>query len=151
MQAPKPLVADRFYVGYSHYFHYVNVPEAEKSQHKASLVRADSAFSNVSKVVPDYALAYLYRARVNRLLDDEKNPKGLAVPHFEKFITLQAATPADKLTKNNKLDLVDAYYYVGYHSILSDPNKAKTYFNKVLELDPTHAGAQQSLRSLATN
>ncbi|MFD2161911.1 tetratricopeptide repeat protein [Paradesertivirga mongoliensis] len=151
LQAPKPLVADRFYVGYSHYFHYVNVPEAEKSQHKASLVRADSAFSNVSKVVPDYALAYLYRARVNRLLDDEKNPKGLAVPHFEKFITLQAATPVDKLTKNNKLDLVDAYYYVGYHSILSDPNKAKTYFNKVLELDPTHAGAQQSLRSLATN
>lgn len=151
LQAPKPLVADRFYVGYSHYFHYVNLPEAEKSQHQASLVRADTAFSNVSKVVPDYALAYLYRARVNRLLDDEKNPKGLAVPHFEKFIEIQAATPADKLTPNNKLDLVDSYNYLGAYYMQSSPEKSRDFLKKTLEIDPSNAYATAALKSLASN
>ncbi|MGV3509340.1 MAG: tetratricopeptide repeat protein, partial [Sphingobacteriaceae bacterium] len=77
LKGPKPSVTDRFYIGYSHYFNYVyNVPDAEKSKYRATLVRADTAFSNVSKVVPDYALAYIYRARVNRLLDDDQAPKG---------------------------------------------------------------------------
>lgn len=150
LQGSKPSLTDRFYVGYSHYFNYVYMPEAQKPKYRASLVRADSAFNNVNKVVPTYALSYVYRARVNRLLDDEQNPKGLAVPHFEKFIEVQTATPADKLTKANKTDLMDAYNYLGAYYIKTDQNKAKELLRKTLEIDPSNEYATSTLKALAS-
>jgi tetratricopeptide (TPR) repeat protein len=152
LNAPKPSVQDRFYVGFSQYFHYTrNVPDADKSRHRASLVRADSAFNNVNKAVPTFALAYYYKGKVNQLLDDEKNPKGLAIPSFEKFVEIQGAVQADKYTPAIKSQMIDATYYLGYNSIKSNPSKAKEYFNKVLQLDPTNVPAQTSLKSLASN
>jgi tetratricopeptide (TPR) repeat protein len=152
LQAPKPSVADRFYVGYSRYFHYaVNVPDAEKPKNKALLERADLAFSNVSKVVPDYALAYVYRARVNKLLDNDQNPQGLAVPHYEKFIELQSKTAADKLTAPNKKDLVEAYNYLANFYSKNNVAKSKELLKKTLEIDPANEYALQALKALASN
>ncbi|MBC8054385.1 MAG: tetratricopeptide repeat protein [Sphingobacteriaceae bacterium] len=152
LNAPKPAVLDRFQVGFSQYFHYTrNVPDAEKSKNRAALVRADSAFNNVNKAVPTFALAYYYKGKVNQLLDDEKSPKGLAIPALEKFIELQGAVPAEKYTPATKSQMVDAAYIVGYYFRESNPTKAKEYFNKVLQLDPTHQNALQSLKSLASN
>lgn len=152
LEAPKPSVTDRFYIGYSHYFNYVfNVPDAEKAKHKASLERADLAFGNVSKVVPDYALAYVYRARVNKLMDNEQNPQGLAVPHYEKFIEAQIKTPADKLTAANKKDLVESYNYLANYYSKNNVSKSKELLKKTLEIDPANEYAQQALKALASN
>jgi len=65
------------------------------------LVQADSAFSKVNTLAPTYALAYLYRARTNRLLDNEKNPKGLSIPFYEKYIEVLSAKP-ENLTDPKK-------------------------------------------------
>ena len=151
LHAPKPSVTDRFYIGYAHYFHYaVTVPDAEKSQHRASLVRADSAFNNVSKVVPDYALAYIYRARVNKLMDNEQNPQGLAVPHYEKFVEVQSAIPADKWTEYNKKDLVESYNYLANYYSKNNTSKSRELLKKTLEIDPSNEYATAALKALAS-
>ena len=151
LHAPKPSVTDRFYIGYAHYFHYaVTVPDAEKSKHRASLVRADSAFNNVSKVVPDYALAYIYRARVNKLMDNEQNPQGLAVPHYEKFVEVQSAIPADKWTEYNKKDLVESYNYLANYYSKNNTSKSRELLKKTLEIDPSNEYATAALKALAS-
>jgi tetratricopeptide (TPR) repeat protein len=151
LKGPNPSLTDRFYIGYSHYFNYVvNVPDAEKPKFKSTLVRADSAFNNVNKAVPDYALAYVYRARVNRLLDDAQNPKGLAVPHFEKFVELQSAAPAEKQTAATKKDLVDAYNYLANYYSKDNVSKSKELLKKTLEIDPSNEYATAALKTLAS-
>ncbi len=151
IKGPKPSVTDRFYIGYSYYFDYVfNVPDAQKSKNTATLVRADTAFSNVSKVVPTYALAHIYRGRINKLLDNDQSPKGLAVPHYEKFIEIQAATPADKLTEYNKKDLVESYNYLANYYSKNDTNKSKELLRKTLAIDPSNEYATAALKALAS-
>ncbi|MEJ6981655.1 tetratricopeptide repeat protein [Pedobacter sp. P351] len=149
LKGPKPSVTDRFYIGYSHYFNYIfNVPADKKAQFKSSLVRADTAFNNVNKVVPTYALAYIYRARINKLMDDDQSPKGLAVPYYEKFIEIQAAAPAQN--ENNKKDLIESYNYLANYYSKNDTNKSKELLKKTLALDPANEYATAALKALAS-
>lgn len=141
-------VTDYFYVGYSNYFDYVGKAPAEKAAAKDLLVQADSAFSKVNTLAPTYALAYLYRARVNRYLDNEKNPKGLAVPYFEKYVEVLSAKPENLTDPKNKRDLTDAYNNIAGFYLQSNPGKAKEYLNKTLSLDPANSYAADAMKAL---
>lgn len=146
--ASKTYLFDYFYLGMANYFDYATkTPEAQKAS-RADLVEADSAFSLVSLKSPSTADAYLYRARTNRLLDDDANPKGLMVPHFEKYIEVIAAKPDGLADARNKKNLVEAYNNLGAYYIRNDQAKAKDLFNKAIALDPANEYALSVLKTL---
>jgi tetratricopeptide (TPR) repeat protein len=141
-------VTNYFYLGYANYYDYVSKKPEERAAARESLVKADSAFSKVNTITPDYAPGYLYRARVNKFLDNDKNPKGLAVPYYEKYIELLAVKPENLTDPKNKRDLADAYNNIGASYLQSNPVKAKEYFNKTLSLDPGNSYASDVIKQL---
>ncbi|RZL45875.1 MAG: tetratricopeptide repeat protein [Pedobacter sp.] len=137
-----------YYLGASHYFAYAYDVRDNKNPTKDALVKADTAFSKLIKLAPDYETAYLFRARINKNLDDAENTQKLAVPFYEKFIDLVTVAKPEKAAAN-KVQLVEAYNYLGAVSAGTDKEKAKEYFNKTLAIDPANALATDNLKYLA--
>lgn len=107
-------------------------------------LNSDSTFATFVIMQPKSPDGYLWRAKSNVELDDKKNFKGLASPHYLKFIELGAADVA-----RNKANLITAYNYLAIVSLTQkDEVKAKEYFNKVLELDPNNKIAQDEVKKL---
>lgn len=137
-----------YYLGASHYFAYAFDLRDGKNPTKEALVKADTAFSKLTRLAPEYETAYLFRARINKNLDDAENSQKLAVPHYEKFIELVTVTKPEK-AEANKNALIEAYNYLGAVYANTDKEKAKEYFNKTLALDPSNALATDNLKFLA--
>ncbi|RZJ68854.1 MAG: hypothetical protein EOO47_24485 [Flavobacterium sp.] len=132
-----------YYFGLSSY-----VKAAGKN--KNLLLEADSAFAKVIQYAPEYEMAFLYRARVNKsidLLDNPETQKGLSVPFYEQFIDLVTVKKPEKAAANAK-NLVDTYNYLGYVLSGTDKEKAKEYFGKTLAIDPANAYAADNLKAL---
>ncbi|EOR93146.1 hypothetical protein ADIARSV_3711 [Arcticibacter svalbardensis MN12-7] len=146
--ASKTYLFDYFYLGMANYFDYASKTPAVQKTSKEALVRADSAFSLVSQKSPSTADAYLYRARTNRLLDDDQNSKGLMVPHFEKYIEIILAKPDGLTDVRNKKNLVESYNNLGAYFLKTDQAKSKELFNKAIALDPTNEYALSVLNTL---
>lgn len=107
--------------------------------------RADSTFTKLLEITPNYALGWMYRARCNDYLDPD-HVNFLAKPYFEKYIEL--ATPDAKQPSTIK-NLVSANDYLGtYYVQQNNLELAKVYFSKILELDPANERANESLRIL---
>jgi tetratricopeptide (TPR) repeat protein len=105
--------------------------------------RSDSVFARLTEVNPTYAYGYLWRARVNSILDPESD-KGLAKPFYEKFIEYSKAEK-----EKNKKDLVEAYSYLGYYYLLKKSNsEAKNAWQMVKSLDPSNKKALDALKAL---
>ncbi|PWG82364.1 tetratricopeptide repeat protein [Pararcticibacter amylolyticus] len=146
--ASKTVIYDHFYLGMAYYFDYAGkTPDVQKAS-KDILVKADSAFSYVSQKSPTTPDSYLYRARVNRLLDDEQNSKGLMVPFYEKYIAVLAEKPEAMADARYKKNLAEAYNNIGAYYMRTNQAKAKEYFNKTIALDPTNTYAPEALKSL---
>ena len=137
-----------YYLGASNYFDYVFAVRDNKNPSKDILVKADTAFSKLAKLAPDYENAYLFRARINKNIDDAENTQKLAVPFYEKFIDLVTVAKPEKAAAQ-KTGLVEAYNYLGAVNANTDKEKAKEYFNKVLAIDPQNALATDNLKFLA--
>ncbi len=144
----KNILYDNFYRGMAYYFAYANKEEAAKASSKDLLVKADTAFSYVITKSPTTPDSYLYRARVNRLMDDANNSKGLMLPHYEKYIEVVNAKPEAMNDERNKRNLAEAYNNIGAFYLNSNPSKAKEYFNKTLQVEPTNEYAAEALKSL---
>ncbi len=105
--------------------------------------KADTAFTKVCELKPDYADGYLWRGNSNAQLDPEATTT-TAKDFYEKFTTLAEATP-DK----NKNNLIIAYNYLGTYAIKKDDNAtAKTYFNKILAVDAENKDAKEIIKRL---
>jgi len=138
-----------YLMGYSYYFAY-GAQEASKRD-KQLIMEADSAFAKVNELAPGHDIenAYLYRARINKLLDNPEAPAGLAIPHYMKYIETVTVTHPEKATTPTVIkNLVDTYNYFGSYYSATDKEKAKEYLNKTLALDPANAYALQSLKTL---
>lgn len=132
-----------YYLGTSNYV-------SSKGQDMNLLKSADSAFVKLLELAPEYEAAQLYRARTYRLMDDAKEPKGIAVPQFEKYIQMVTVDKPEKAaTPANQKGLVEAYNYIGALVSTTDKEKAKEYFNKTLAIDPQNALATDNLKFLA--
>ena len=126
----KPTANDYFGLGRANYF-------------SKDFVKADSAFAQVTRTNPDLSVGYLWRAKSNTQLDPN-NEKALAKPYYEQFTAKVKPEEADK----NKKDLIEAYSYLGYLSMKQKDNaSAKTYWQKVIELDPANKKATDALGS----
>lgn len=142
-----------YYLALSNYFAYSNELKAGKQGTNQYLVDADTAFAmvNLKALTPDIDAAYLYRARIAKVLDNAENPVWLAVPHYLKYIeVLTVMKPEKGAAPQNLKNLTDAYNYVAsYYSAKGDKEKAKEYLNKTLAIDPQNAAATQNLKLLS--
>lgn len=143
----KNALTNHYYLGVAKYVNYATLYREKKNPDKKILAEADSAFSNIIKNKNDFALAYTYRARIAKYLDDDANPKWLAAPFYEQLIQLVTVTKPELATASAK-DLVEAYVYVGSFLAETDKVKAKEYLTKALAIDPQNSGAQERLKQL---
>ncbi|MGV3686023.1 MAG: hypothetical protein ACO1NS_10385 [Daejeonella sp.] len=149
MKNPDVALLDYFYLGSSYYFDYGAKKAAEQNPSNELLVKADSAFSYLVQRAPTTHQGWLYRGRINRLLDGPEDEKGLAVPFYEKYVNLLTVEKPE-LAAANGTNLVQAYTYLGSVAARRDGDnaKAKEYFDKVLALDPNNTTAQQAIKAI---
>jgi tetratricopeptide (TPR) repeat protein len=139
---------NNFYQGISLYFEYAAGLTAKTNPSKNLLVRADTSFKHVAKIAPTTTDAYLWSGRALNLLEDEKNPQGAMLVPYQTYIdsTEVSKVPQTAATKRN---LVEAYNVVaGFASYKADKDKARTYWNKSLAIDPANATATAGIKSL---
>lgn len=103
--------------------------------------KADEIYGRIITESPSNKLyATMMRARINSQLDPEST-QGLAKPYYEEYAQLAQTEHAD----NPKL-LIEPYLYLGYYYILKEDNaSAKSYYEKVIAIDPQNAIATQAL------
>ncbi len=138
----KVTMADWFMVGKFHYF-ASDTPDttvSAKERRLVHLVAADSIFGYVAEKIPDHYLGNFWRARVNSALDPETE-KGLARPYYE-----AAQALLEKDGKAHLRMLVECYSYLGYyHYLKNEITESKTYWSKILALEPENEVAKKAL------
>jgi tetratricopeptide (TPR) repeat protein len=112
---------------------------AKEAEAKPLLVKADSAFSNLVRKNPNWAVAYQWRGRVNSLVDP-KCESDVTKNMYEK--TLSTLKP-EEVSGASKSVAVESYEYLGYYYVTKkDKVKSDEMWNKVKELDPENAKAK---------
>ncbi|MBS7256382.1 tetratricopeptide repeat protein [Flavobacterium branchiicola] len=139
----KNYLNDNVYYGISLY--YANANKAKEAIDAAGLTKADAAFDRVLVASPTYDEAYLYKGRINNLLEKDD----LIIKNYEEYIAKTTAKGAEELAKPATVKkVVEAYNSIGAAYANTDKAKAVEYFNKSLVLDPTNAYATQSVKAL---
>jgi len=110
---------------------------------KVALAKADVAMDNVLIANPNYQEAYLYKARINNVLDLDD----LMATNYLKFIDMVTAKGDEEVTKNKK-KITESYNAIAAYYANTDKAKAKEFFNKTLALEPTDSYAIESLKIL---
>lgn len=137
----KNYVLDNFYLGNAIYFDNADPKKEEKD--KEALAKADTAYGNVITASPNTYDVYLYRARVNRLMENDE----MMAQHYEDFIRIVTGKSEQEIAKN-KSNFIEAYNSIAAHFAYSDRPKAIEYLNKTLSLDPQNEYATESLKKL---
>lgn len=113
-------------------------------QKKELYLKADQAFAKAGKKQPDWPYTYYWRASsLYNAYDRQENiDKGISAPYYEKFAEL-----AEKDGGNFKSYLKLAYSYLAYYyqTSVKDEAKAKSYWEKLLQVDPDNQTAKQAL------
>jgi predicted Zn-dependent protease len=137
----KNFLLDNFYLGNSIY--YDNTRKDVVKPDPIALQKADAAFGKVIEASPTTQDAYIFRARTNRLLENEEN----IIKYYEEYLRVVNEKGAEEVTKN-KVKFVESYNNIGSSYANTDKAKAKEYFNKTLALDPTNEFAASALKQL---
>lgn len=126
-----PSSQDLYYLGSSYYF-------------SEQFVEADSAFTKLAERTPNMTIGYLWAAKA-RAQVDSTGEAGMAVPMYEAFVEKALENP-DK----NKKELIDAYDYLGQYALHRKKNvlEAKTFFQKILALDPNNERGKDFMDAL---
>jgi tetratricopeptide (TPR) repeat protein len=127
----QPLVSEYFELGRSYYYNL-------------DFKRADSIFTIVAEKTPNQTVGPLWAAKARRQIDSTGS-QALANPMYEAVIEKASANP-----EKYKKELIESYEYLGsyYINIKPDVDKAKNYYQKILELDPSHKDAQNVLKAI---
>lgn len=139
----KNYLDDNVYLGLALY--YANNNKKDVKPDPIALQKADTAFDKVLIASPTYYEAYLFRARVNSLLENDP----LTIQYYEAYVNAVTEKGADELAKPAVLKKVlESYNNIGASYANTDKTKAIEYFNKTLLLDPANKYAADSLKSL---
>ncbi|QSB27803.1 tetratricopeptide repeat protein [Flavobacterium sp. CLA17] len=140
----KNYLDDNVYYGISLYYANVNKP-AGTAPNAEALAKAEAAFDRVLVASPTYDEAYLYKGRINNLLEKDD----LIIKNYEEYVTKTTAKGAEELAKPATVKkIVEAYNSIGASYANTDKVKAVEYFNKTLALDPANTYAAQSVKAL---
>ena len=101
------------------------------------------AFGNVITASPTTQDAYIFRARTNKLLDNDE----LIAKNYEEYIRVVTEKGAEEVTKN-KVKFIEAYNNIGAVYANTDKAKAIEYFDKTLALDAANEYALSSIAQL---
>lgn len=119
----------------------VNTPDAQKRTEY--LTKASETYGNMATLFPDHYLGLMSQARANSALDPETT-QGLAKPYYEKVLPLLLKTSDER-----KSEIMEVYQYMGiYYLKKDDYSQSRSYWVKVLELDPENAIAKQVITSI---
>ncbi|WP_395076215.1 tetratricopeptide repeat protein [Flavobacterium sp.] len=134
----KNYLYDNFFLGYALYFD--NSDKDVKNIDIAALKKADKAFENVSIASPTTQEAYVYRARVNGLMEKDPLAADIMAKSYENFIKTVTDKGDVELTKPaNKTKFVEAYFNLAKYTAKKDKAKANDYIAKGLAIDPANA------------
>lgn len=138
----KPLPSDYIMLGRSYYF-AGNMQTTDTVAKRKYLTLADSTFSKVVALSPNSYQGYFWRARTNALLDPETT-KGLAKPYYEKALETFLTNPA----KYQK-ETIEVYSYLGFYYFLKENYQtSKSYWQKIIEIDPSNSKALEALKGM---
>ncbi len=137
----KNYLLDNFYLGNSLY--YNNTRKDVVKPDPIELQKADAAFGKVIEASPTTQDAYIFRARTNRLLENEE----MIIKYYEEYLKVVTEKGEEEVTKN-KAKFIESYNNIAASYANTDKSKAKEYFNKTLALDPTNTYATESLKTL---
>ncbi|WP_310379891.1 hypothetical protein [Flavobacterium sp.] len=126
----KNYLDDNIYYGLSLYY---DNNKRDTTPDPIALQKADAAFGNVITASPTYQEAYIYKARVNALLENTEVMK----KSYEDYIAKTTEKGAEELAKPAvKKKFIEAYNNIATAYLTLDKVKAKEYVTKSLELDP---------------
>ena len=109
-----------------------------------NFIQADSAFSKVTELSPNWPNGHLYRGRANSQLDSNYTTLA-AIPHYQKYIEIVSADSANT-TKYSK-ELVEANSYIAVAYLRKKDCKASLdYWNRVLAIDPKTQQATDAIK-----
>ncbi len=137
----KNYLIDNFYLGNALY--YNNTRKDIAKPDAIELQKADVAFGNVITASPTTQDAYIFRARTNKLLENDQ----LMSDYYQQYIDVVTAKGPEEMAKN-KAKFIEAYNNMASHYANTDKAKAKELLNKTLALDPADAYALESLKLL---
>ncbi|MBS7231848.1 tetratricopeptide repeat protein [Flavobacterium psychroterrae] len=139
----KNYLDDLVYYGISVY--YGNASKTAETRDTAALQKADATFDKVLTASPTYDEAYLYKGRINSLLDKDD----LIIKNYSEYLTKTTAKGAEELAKPATVKkMVESYNAIGAAYANTDKAKAIENFNKSLALDPANTYAAQSVKAL---
>ena len=139
----KNYLDDAVYYGISVYFG--NAGKTPETRDVAALQNADATFDKILVASPTYDEAYIYKARINSLLDKDD----LIIKNYTEYVTKITAKGAEEMAKPATLKkIIESYNAIGAAYANTDKAKAVEYFNKTLVLDPANSYAQQSVKAL---
>ena len=107
------------------------------------LKNADAALDKVIVAAPSYQDAFLYKARINRLADNEE----FIIKNYESYIA-KLTEKGELANATHKTKIVESYNNLAASYANKDKAKAIEYFNKTLAIDPTNDYATKSLATL---
>jgi tetratricopeptide (TPR) repeat protein len=139
--------SDYFQLGRANYMAGYSLQASNDSVlQKAYLIKADTLFGTVYSLNPASHLGLLWRARANSLMDP-KTIQGLAKPYYDKSLEIFTANP-----EKFKKEIIEAYSYLGFYYLTkTDYPSSKTYFKKVLEIDPANATVLEVMAGFTNN
>ena len=136
----KNYLIDNFYLGNSIYY---NSTFQGAKPDPIMLQKGDTAFGNVITASPTTQDAYIFRARLNKLLDNDE----MISQYYQEYIRVVTEKGTEEVEKN-KAKFIEAYNNIAAVYANTDKAKAKEYFNKTLALDPANEYALSSIKSL---
>jgi cytochrome c-type biogenesis protein CcmH/NrfG len=137
----KNYLIDNFYLGNSLY--YDNTRKDVVKPDPIALQKADVAFGNVITASPTTQDAYIFRARTNRLLENDE----MMATYFQQYLDVVTAKGEEEVTKN-KAKFIESYNNMASTFANTDKAKAKELLNKTLALDPANAYALEAMKLL---
>lgn len=141
-QESKNYLDDNVYYGLALY--YANNKKDVKPD-TIALQKADEAFGKVLVASPSYYEAYLFRGRVNSILDNDP----MTIKYYEAYVAGVTEKGAEEMAKPAVIKkITESYNTIGASYANTDKAKAIEYFNKTLVIDPTNAYATASLNTL---
>ena len=133
---------DNVYYSLSVYSVNRNLDEALRN--KVQITNADKAIDNAITQKPDYQESYLYKARLNNLINNDQ----VMAASYQKYVELVTAKGDEEIAKS-KAKLIESYNNsAAYYAASKDLVKSKELLSKTLLLDPTNAFALESMKTL---
>ena len=140
------------YVGLANIY-YSHAADLKGEQQKAELVNTDNVYKELMEKFPNdfdvKAYALSKRGDLNAAMDPTMKDFR-AQPYFNQLAeVIENKAKTEQLDANDKTKLVRAYWYLAnVYQIKNDKSTAKSYWNKILEIDPTNKVATEAISAM---